>query len=52
LFEATFQITGGTGRFAQATGELQGKIYMTVPGGDWLASEYGAVWTFEGWIKY
>ena len=52
LFEATFQITGGTGRFAQATGELQGKIYLTVPGGNWMGVEYGAVWTFEGWIKY
>jgi hypothetical protein len=52
LFEATFQITGGTGRFAQATGELQGKIYLTVPGSNWMAAEYGAVWTFEGWIKY
>jgi hypothetical protein len=52
LFEATFQITGGTGRFAQATGELQGKIYLTVPGGNWMAMEYGAVWTFEGRIKY
>ncbi len=52
LFEATFQITGGTGRFAQATGELQGKVYLTVPGGYWMAEEYGAVWTFEGWIKY
>ena len=52
LFEATYQITGGTGRFAQATGELQGKIYLTVPGGNWMAAEYGAVWTFEGWITY
>jgi hypothetical protein len=52
LFEATFQITGGTGRFAQATGELQGKVYLTVPGGNWMAMEYGAVWTFEGWIRY
>ena len=52
VFEATFQITGGTGRFAQATGELQGKIYLTVPGGNWMATEYGAVWAFEGWIRY
>ncbi len=52
LFEATFQINGGTGRFAQATGELQGKVYLTVPGGDWMAAEYGAVWTFQGWITY
>lgn len=52
LFEATYLITGGTGRFAQATGELQGKISLTVPGGDWMAAEYGAVWSFEGWIKY
>jgi hypothetical protein len=52
LGEATFVITGGTGRFAQATGELQGKIYLTVPGGNWMATEYGAVWTFEGWITY
>jgi hypothetical protein len=52
LAEATFVITGGTGRFAQATGELQGKIYLTVPGGNWMAAEYGAVWTFEGWITY
>ena len=52
VLEATFQITGGTGRFAQAPGELQGKVYLTVPGGNWLAKEYGAVWTFEGWIKY
>jgi hypothetical protein len=52
LFEATFVITGGTGRFAQATGELQGKIYLTVPGGEWMAMEYGAICTFEGWIKY
>jgi len=52
VFEATFRITGGTGRFAQATGELQGKIYLTVPGGNWMATEYGAVWTFEGWIKF
>lgn len=52
LFEATFQITGGTGRFAQATGELQGRVHLTVPGGNWMATEYGAVWTFEGWIRY
>jgi hypothetical protein len=52
LFEATFQITGGTGRFAHATGELQGRVYLTVPGGNWMAPEYGAAWTFEGWIRY
>jgi len=52
LFEAAFQITGGTGRFAQATGELQGKVNLTVPGGNWMATDYGAVWTFEGWVKY
>jgi len=52
LGEATFVVTGGTGRFAAATGELQAKIYLTVPGGNWMAMEWPAVWTFEGWIKY
>jgi hypothetical protein len=49
---ATWVITGGTGRFENATGTLNAAVFLTVPNGDWMSFEWPAVWTLNGTIKY
>jgi hypothetical protein len=48
ILTATFVITGGTGRFAHATGTLDATAYVTVLN----AWEWPVVWELNGTIEY
>ena len=44
-------ITGGTGRFENATGTIQADAYVTMPG-DPYALEWSVTWILDGTVNY